>query len=96
MPSAVTTDDVPIGKYRAIERVVKKKEERSLGDFDSVDAAIERVQEIFRAQEKGWFSYHIYNDRGIRMYLATATKRKWFFFTKTNFSSEFGSIQTPL
>ncbi len=86
--SKVKTDDIPQGKCRAIERVVRNREEASLGDFDSFDDAVAHVKETFRAQKPGWYRYYVYNDKGTLIYSVTTTKKKWFIFTKTTFVSE--------
>lgn len=93
MSTKVTTDDIPRGKFRAVERFVKEKREVHLGDFNSFEEAEGYVKETFRSRGMGWFGYYIYNEKSTLIYTATATKKKHLLFTKTTFVSEIFSFR---
>ncbi len=88
MSKKVSTDDIPQGKFRVVEQLVKERREVHLGDFDSFEEAENHVKKTFKSRKAGWFGYFIHNDKGTLCFSATATKKKEGIFTKSTFSSE--------
>ncbi len=89
---------IPSGKLRAIEENVQNRTEVFLGDFYSFDSAHKKIETRFKNQGLGWFTYSIYNADGVRIFIATTTKRKIKVFgfipiTKTTFVSEISSFR---
>lgn len=89
--SQARVHDIPVGKYRLIERNIRTRVEVLVGDYDSLDEA-EKAQEKAFGKKKPiggapcWFSYTVYNDarKIIMMVRATKTKMMWGLLTKTN------------
>lgn len=89
---------IPSGKLRAIEENVRTRAEVFLGDFNSFDSAHQKIEARFKNQDPGWFTYSIYNADGVRIFIATTTKRKikvfgLIPFTKTTVVSEISSLR---